>query len=143
MITLIPCFKCNTTKPVDLFYNSTIKKGGVTGECKSCVIERVKVANSKAHRQTWFTSEQFKKENCEQFKKYVAKYPERHNIRQQTNRAINSGKLIRPDYCVECNFEVFVEAHHDDYNKPLSIRWLCKKCHGLWHRYNTPLYQTH
>ena len=24
-------------------------------------------------------------------------------------------------------------AHHDDYNRPLTVRWLCKTHHGLWH----------
>ena len=27
-----------------------------------------------------------------------------------------------------------VEAHHNDYNKPLEIRWLCRNCHREWHK---------
>jgi hypothetical protein len=30
-----------------------------------------------------------------------------------------------------------VEAHHDDYDKPLEVRWLCIHHHGIIHRGRT------
>lgn len=52
--------------------------------------------------------------------------------------AIKKGQLERKP-CEVCGSEN-AEAHHDDYNKPLDVRWLCPKCHTEWHRNNKPIY---
>lgn len=36
-----------------------------------------------------------------------------------------------------------VEAHHDDYNFPLQVRWLCRKHHFEWHKCNKPIQKFH
>lgn len=58
---------------------------------------------------------------------------------QLTYRAIKNGTLI-PSPCEVCG-RGQAEAHHDDYNKPLEIRWLCQDCHKEWHKNNTPIYK--
>lgn len=53
-------------------------------------------------------------------------------------RAIASGKLAKMP-CEICG-DMETQAHHDDYNKPLEVRWLCEKHHKEWHAKNTPKY---
>lgn len=54
----------------------------------------------------------------------------RDQTRAQTTKAIGAGWLIRPDFCEECGVGGLIEAHHDDYSKPLAVRWLCRVCHA-------------
>lgn len=53
------------------------------------------------------------------------------NVRVKTYHAIRSGKLIR-NPCEVCG-EIKVEAHHDDYDKPYDVRWLCVQHHHEFH----------
>ena len=53
--------------------------------------------------------------------------------------AIKDGVLVRPHRCEDCGGGGTIYGHHDDYGKPLEVRWLCAKCHGGWHRCNEAL----
>lgn len=68
---------------------------------------------------------------------------EAHNL---VETAISQGVLQRKTHCEECGStgafrdgRTKIQAHHDDYNKPLSVRWLCQKCHHRWHSKNVPV----
>ncbi len=55
----------------------------------------------------------------------------RDDVRKKTLREIKLGRLIRRP-CEVCA-EIIVEAHHDDYSKPLEVRWLCGHHHREHH----------
>ena len=42
------------------------------------------------------------------------------------------GKIV-PSPCSMC-LSPEAQKHHDDYDKPLQVRWLCRKCHVELHR---------
>jgi hypothetical protein len=58
-------------------------------------------------------------------------------------RATDKGIIKRGDKCEQCGkartSSQDIEGHHDDYNKPLTVRWLCKVCHFAWHKANKPI----
>ena len=61
--------------------------------------------------------------------------------------AIRTGVLVRPKTCSECggsgpeykDGRSAIQAHHDDYTRPLVVRCLCQPCHLKWHLNNTPI----
>ncbi len=46
--------------------------------------------------------------------------------------AIRRG-LIQREPCEVCGAEG-ADGHHDDYDKPMQVRWLCRRHHRLFHQ---------
>ena len=66
-------------------------------------------------------------------------------VHRITEKAIARG-LLTPEPCEICgktgvmaDGRNVVQAHHDDYNKPLNVRWLCQEHHYEWHKTNRPI----
>ena len=57
---------------------------------------------------------------------------ERATARAYANVYQGRGKLV-PKPCEACG-ATRAEKHHEDYRKPLQVRWLCVKCHRERHR---------
>jgi hypothetical protein len=59
-----------------------------------------------------------------------------HKAHSAVQYALEIGKLTRPDRCsnAECGKVGKVEAAHESYDAPLSVKWLCRSCHRKWDR---------
>lgn len=64
-------------------------------------------------------------------KAYRTRHPAKRLAHSRVNQAKRAG-LLTPQPCSECGGTA-VEAHHDDYARPLDVRWLCKACHEIQH----------
>lgn len=64
--------------------------------------------------------------------KTCVRNPTHYNANKVVEQAIIAGKLDRPDRCSICgcsSSEHRIEAHHEDYSRPLDVIWCCTPCH--------------
>jgi hypothetical protein len=154
------CRECNVDKPLSEFYKHEKMGDGYLNKCKSCVKSRVKKHRNenleKAReydkkrsmlphrvqaRKEYQETERGKEALRRARKNYRKKYPLAYAAHIVTRNAIRDGKLKPRKTCVSCKKNGEIHAHHDDYTRPLSVRWLCIKCHVKWHKENTPIYE--
>lgn len=57
--------------------------------------------------------------------------PEKRRAQNAIGNAVRDGRIQRLP-CEQCGAEK-AQAHHDDYSKPLDVRWLCAWCHAQHH----------
>lgn len=127
------CFKCGKEKILDDFYKHSQMADGHVNKCKEC--NKADVQENYDKNRLHYV--EYEKERCqrpdrkqnavEYQRKRRRKNPEKYLANQLAERAIKSGKLTK-GACEICGSEK-VEAHHDDYYKPLEVRWLCRKHH--------------
>lgn len=57
---------------------------------------------------------------------------EKQKARRKVMEAVKQKRLVRL-LCEVCQISN-TQAHHDDYNKPLAVRWLCQTHHTAHHQ---------
>jgi ribosomal protein S27AE len=145
------CFKCYCAKPLSEFYAHKQMADGHLNKCKECTKKDVS-ANRSANLERYLAYSRTVAMLPHRVKarKAYAKTPAgraaklewqkrsrqlnaiKHAARAAVAYAIKKGVLTRQE-CEACGASK-AEAHHDDYSKPLAVRWLCTTHHTAHHR---------
>lgn len=121
------CKKCGISKPRTEFPKHSSIKGEVENLCKKCRYQQIKLWRKK-------NKEKYLETARKHVKKYANKYPEKMIAHQKVTAAKLLGILIKPKLCELCGKDhKNIQAHHEDYSKPLEVVWLCVQCHNDVH----------
>ena len=150
------CTSCNEEKPEEDFHKRAASKDGLSAKCRPCqkiydkaraddprrIRARAEYAKTPAGISAGNSAKKaWVKRNPEAAKEINLRYridqPKKTRARQLVAYKIRSGELKR-EPCEICGSGFSVHAHHDDYDKPLDVRWLCSKHHRQWHVENGP-----
>jgi formylmethanofuran dehydrogenase subunit E len=146
------CKKCGEVKPLTKFCRVKVNRDGRSGTCNSCRNRQLRALNTnspeyrarrKAQRRKPETREKarrWREANRDKIEEAWMRYADRNGEKllahQKVRSAVRSGQMIKPDRCETCGEEVpraRLHGHHDDYDRPLDVRWLCPSCHGAHH----------
>ncbi len=134
------CFKCNETKDLSLFYKHRKMGDGHLGKCKECTKKDVSAhRNANLDKIRQYDRERGKlphrlKKSAEITRKRRKQCPQAYLAHCMVATAIKGGRLIKPKKCSGCDQEKKLLGHHDDYYKPLDVKWLCQVCHKQVHK---------
>jgi hypothetical protein len=128
------CFKCRRNKELRLFYRHKMMADGHLNKCMACTKKDVR--KHRIDKPEAIAAYELRRSKDPERKKYLAKKliewraenPGKNSARQKVAGALRSGKLKRLP-CEKCASSVKVQAHHEDYRKPLDVVWLCWDCH--------------
>ena len=148
------CFKCLEEKSLAEFYKHKEMADGHLNKCKQCTksdvfiyrinnLDKVQVydkARAMAPervlaRKLYACTEAGKKSILNSTRRYRRDNPNKYKAHGIVQRAIRGNKLFK-EPCQICGGKNNVHAHHDDYSKPLNVRWLCCHHHLEWHKVN-------
>ena len=130
------CFCCGKTKQIEDFYKHLGMADGRLNKCKECCKKQATARRwSKIEEIRAYDRGRGNRQPKGYLKDYRKKFPSKYKAHSAVNNALRDGKITR-GVCEVCGTDKNIEAHHDDYAKPLEVRWLCAAHHKQWHRDN-------
>lgn len=111
---------------------------------KYCIICHKKISSIKSNRQKCCSKcipinnrnllnkakKRWYKKNKSRWKLYKENFKIKYPLRYKAQYlAYNNIKIPRNEICFICKKNKAKERHHEDYKKPLEVKFVCKKCH--------------
>ena len=130
------CRTCGRRKPLSAFYAHPDMADGHLHSCKECrkayARSRIGPASRAADRRRYRRSKSRREQIHAQARRWIASNPKGRRAHNIVASAIQRGLLVRGK-CEKCGAQK-VHAHHDDYRRPLAVRWLCALHHVQAHQ---------
>ena len=132
------CFKCHIVKPLGAFYKHKMMADGHLGKCKECTKKDAatnrleKVEYYRAYDVYRFQTKNRREACFEKSRKGRTIEPRKYAARTLLGNAVRDGKITRQN-CSKCNAPK-AHAHHESYDRPLEVVWLCPVCHSARHK---------
>ena len=132
------CFKCKTVKPLEEFYKHSAMADGHLNKCKECTKKDVgqhreqNLEKVRAYDRERGKNKERRKAAVEINRAWRAEDKRRQAAHNAVSRAVRNGHLFR-EPCIRCG-ESKSLAHHEDYDEPLDVVWLCQPCHKQRHK---------
>lgn len=124
------CFKCKQIKPLREFYKHSQMGDGYLNKCKECAKQDAHHYRYGPKRNYVLEYDRTRKGGRHIDPSYTKHYrecnPEKYKAHQAAQRI-----PICP--CEQCGSTEYIHRHHDDYNKPKVVRFLCAACHRQYH----------
>ena len=132
------CGTCESYKNVSEFHKRKASNDGLCSKCKTCqkVYDKARVhhAHRVEARAIYAQTDEGRIASNRAKAEWRKRNPEKSRAHRIIAYHVRKGNITR-QACEACgNNET--HAHHDDYSKPLNVRWLCNEHHAEWHRLN-------
>lgn len=97
------------------------------------VIQKICRPCNRAYRNSYYSRNT---ERCRKIlRKSIARNGDKQSARLKLNYAVKVGMIVKPSKCSVCDMpHLRINAHHEDYSKPLEVKWLCSGCHAVLHK---------
>lgn len=126
------CFRCGETLPLSSFYPHKSMKDGRLNKCRDCTKADVATHRRKHIKEIRaYDRSRGNRQDPSYMSMYRDSNPEKYRAHIAVGNAVRAGRLVRQP-CEVCG-RAEVHAHHDDYSRPLDVRWLCPACHAQHH----------
>ena len=130
------CYYCGINKPLEELKKDKRRSHGRASECKKCHNKEYSKYGRENRTKQWERLKQWRENNRPHVNAQALKYQQtpygkiKKSAHDKVYHALKTGRIKKQD-CEVCGLKA--QAHHEDYSKPLDVKWLCRKHHAEIH----------
>lgn len=122
------CASCWETLPIQEFNLSYGRSSGHQSYCRRCSREKTRQSQRRLREDPEYSKAEVDRAMLRY--RTHGDFRGRRLARAQAGHALERGEIQWSPCGCGC---LDSEMHHEDYSKPLEVRWLCRPCHMLEH----------